>query len=52
MSNDKLNFFKGLEKNLPKNNLRKGAIYHCTDTGNTYTSHDGTTLTPYSSVHN
>lgn len=30
-----LKFLKGLEKNLPTT-LELGAVYHCTDTGNTY----------------
>jgi hypothetical protein len=39
-----------LEKNLSGTQLEKGAIYHCTDTQNTYTSHDGETLTSFADV--
>ena len=35
--NENLIFYKGIESLLPHNdNITPGAIYHCTDTGNTY----------------
>lgn len=33
---EKLKFYKGLEENLVNISIEPGAIYHCTDTGNTY----------------
>lgn len=47
---EQLKFFKGLETNLPTSGLVKGGIYHCTDTGNTYISHDGKILSRFSTT--
>jgi hypothetical protein len=33
---EQLKFYKGLEKDLPTSRIEIGALYHCTDTGNTY----------------
>lgn len=33
---ENLDFYKGLESNLPKSGIVIGALYHCTDTKNTY----------------
>ena len=33
---ENLKFYKGLEANLPTSGIEVGALYHCTDTGNTY----------------
>ena len=34
---ENLKFYKGLESNLDNiANIEPGALYHCTDTGNTY----------------
>ena len=33
---ENLKFYKGLEANLPTLGIEIGALYHCTDTGNTY----------------
>ena len=34
---ENLKFYKGLEKDLPAGSaIEIGALYHCTDTGNTY----------------
>jgi hypothetical protein len=44
---EKLKFFKGIEADLPSS-LIPGAIYHCTDTGNTYLATSATTKTLFS----
>lgn len=45
---ENLYFYKGLESNLPKSNIKTGALYHCTDTGNTYIGTSSTAMKLYS----
>jgi hypothetical protein len=40
---DQLKFFKGNESHLPQSNVKKGALYHCMDTGNTYQGNSNNT---------
>ena len=46
---ENLYFYKGLEEALPKNNIKTGALYHCTDTKNTYIGKSGNKLELWSS---
>ena len=48
--NEKLKFYKGFESDLPKDNIEPGALYHCTDTGNTYRGTDTNALELFSSA--
>jgi hypothetical protein len=41
---ENIKFYKGLEKNLPGSNIEIGALYHCTDTKNTYIGTSATTM--------
>lgn len=47
---ENLYFFKGLEANLPKEDIKPGALYHCTDTGNTYLGKSETEMTLFSTA--
>ena len=44
---ERLQFFKGLESDLPTTYVT-GALYHCTDTGNTYLATSTSELKLYS----
>ena len=41
---EQLKFYKGVEKDLPKSGIEIGALYHCTDTKNTYIGISATEL--------
>ena len=41
---EQIKFFKGEEKDLPKSGIKQGALYYCTDTGNTYIGTSTTSL--------
>ena len=45
---EKIYFYKGLETNLPTADIIAGALYHCTDTKNTYIGMADGTLELYS----
>lgn len=48
---EQLKFFKGKEEDLlKKTDIEAGAIYHCTDTKNTYLGTSQNGLIPYSSA--
>jgi hypothetical protein len=50
MSTEQLYFYKGSEANLPKSGIKVGALYHCTDTKNTYIGKPGNTMELWSSA--
>jgi hypothetical protein len=50
MNDEQLYFYKGLESALPKEDIKSGALYHCTDTGNTYIGVSATEYHLYSSA--
>lgn len=47
---ENLYFYKGLEKDLPRTGIKIGALYHCTDTKNTYIGKTATTMELWSSA--
>lgn len=46
--NEQIKFYKGLESNLPTSEIEIGALYHCTDTKNTYIGISATKLQIFS----
>ena len=49
-NNEQLYFYKGLEANLPTTGIKVGALYHCTDTKNTYRGISETELVIFSTA--
>ena len=49
ITNEQVYFYKGSEANLPTNGIKVGALYHCTDTKNTYIGTSETVLELWSS---
>lgn len=48
---EQLKFYKGIEANLPTSGIEIGALYHCTDTGNTYIGTSNTTKRLFSTAY-